>query len=467
MQMVCFTPDSEGADYGLKECTQPLEPVKQHVSVLTGFANENAIDSVPGDHARGTGSFLTCVPVRHTAGNDIYNGISMDQVAAQALGEQTPLPSVQIGIQPGGNTGDCTAGYSCAYTRNLAWADERTPLPNITNPAVLFDRMFGADDGLSPAARALRAQLRASVLDEVRDEAALLSTRLGRNDRLKLDQYLTAVREVELRSNALGGSCGGAERPPADVSYAEHVAVMTELMALGLECDITRVITFMLGPGGSNQTYDFLGVPAAHHQISHHQNDEKNIADLVTIANWEVAQFAALVERLAATSDGSGFVARQQLAVLQLRDRRRRPTLAHQLAGVAGWGRQRRPRHGGASPLRREPAYRRPVPMDVADDGRERAAVRRRRPHADQRARRRRLATPLGTRGGARYRGPPLGSGTPRVAVHDGPLEVFDRKQDVDVVGCTGTRSATSPGGANRSPRAGWPQTFRRPRRAA
>ncbi len=160
IQMDWFTPDRLGAGYDLKDITRPLEAVQEHVSVITGLANVQAEDTVAGDHARGTGSFLTCVPIRHTAGNDIENGISVDQVIAQARGHETLFPSLQVGIQPGGNTGDCTAGYSCAYTRNVSWAGPQTPLPNVTDPQVLFDRLAGVDVALDPATRALRSSTR-------------------------------------------------------------------------------------------------------------------------------------------------------------------------------------------------------------------------------------------------------------------------------------------------------------------
>ena len=315
MQMQCFTPDSLGPRYDLKDCLRPLAPVQRHVSVITGLANNVADAPMPGDHARGTGSFLTCVQIKHTAGNDVYNGISMDQVLARALGHQTTFPSLQVGIQPGGNTGDCTAGYSCAYTRNVSWADATTPLPSLTDPQALFDRMFGVDRNLDPKTAALRKQLRASVLDDVRGEAAVLRGRLAADDQRKLDQYLTAVREVEVRVSALGGgSCSPSDAPPTGTPYAEHVSTMLDLITLALECDITRIVSFMIGPAASNQTYDFIGVPGAHHQISHHQGDRNNIEDLVRIAEWEVAQFASLVERLDAVPDGGGTLLDSTLA---------------------------------------------------------------------------------------------------------------------------------------------------------
>ncbi len=315
MQMFCFTPERLGPGYDLKDCLAPLAPVQEHVSVFTGLANNVANDPVPGDHARGTGSFLTCVPIKHTAGNDVYNGVSMDQVAAKALGDRTLFPSLQVGIQAGGNTGDCTAGYSCAYTRNISWANATTPLPNITDPQVLFDRMFGVDRELDPARAARRKVLQGSILDEVRGEAVTLSARLGRDDKQKLEQYLTAVREVEMRVGALGaGSCATDDVPLGDLAYPAHVDVMIDLMVRALECDVTRIISFMIGPAASNQTYDFIGVPGAHHQISHHQGDRNNIDKLVQIAGWEVGRFAHLVSRLAEVPDGPGTLLDHTLA---------------------------------------------------------------------------------------------------------------------------------------------------------
>lgn len=307
IQVDWFTPDKQGEAYDLKDITLPLAPVQRSVSLLSGLSNLVAEDEVAGDHARGTGAFLTCVPIRRTSGADIENGISVDQVAANAKGHESLFPSLQVGIQAGGNTGDCTAGYSCAYTRNIAWAGPTTPLPNITSPRILFERLFGAPSALDPETKQLRALSRASILDSVLEETTRLQRTLGSTDQRKLDQYLTAVREVEVRASALGGgACTSGDPPPEDFSYPEHVALMQDLMVLAMQCDLTRIITFMLGEAASNQAYDFIGVPGSHHSISHHQDQVSSLQELVKIGAWEVEQFASLVAKLAETPDGDG-----------------------------------------------------------------------------------------------------------------------------------------------------------------
>jgi hypothetical protein len=308
IQMDWWYPQTFGPDYELADITAGLAPVQADVSLISGLANLAAEEPISGDHARGTASFLSCTTIRHTAGADIFNGVSADQVAAQSLGHLTPLPSLQLGIVPGANTGDCTAGYSCAYTRNISWAGASTPLPNVTDPQIVFDRLFGVDAGLSPEEKALRGVVQASVLDRVLDDATSLQSRLGSRDQQKLDEYLTAVRELEVRVSSLGtGTCEPPERPgEGGLTLPEHVALMNELMVVALHCDLTRVVTFMLGPGGSNQTYPFLGVPEAHHQLSHHQGDAATLEKLVQIGAWEVEQFAGLVQRLADTETAEG-----------------------------------------------------------------------------------------------------------------------------------------------------------------
>ena len=308
MQMDRWTPTAEGFGYDLPTILEPLAAVQPHVSVLTGLSQEAGFDDRPGDHARGTGCFLTATTVRFTAGDDIENGISCDQVAAQALGGSTLFPSLQLGIEGGGETGDCDSGYSCAYARNISWAGPSTPLPSVIDPLLLFERLFGAGaDGLTAEEAARRTTLRTSVLDYVREDAERLQARLGRTDSLKLDEYLTGVRELELRVQALGeGICEPNEEPPPDAILPESVRLMTDLTVQAFECDLTRVVTFMMGNAGSYRSFPHLDIAEAHHELSHHGGDADKIDNLVTIARWEVEEFAYLVQRLADTEEADG-----------------------------------------------------------------------------------------------------------------------------------------------------------------
>ncbi|MBA2321915.1 MAG: DUF1552 domain-containing protein [Deltaproteobacteria bacterium] len=308
IQTRSWTPVREGFGYDLPRLLAPLGDLSAQTNVVTGMRNRAAEDNVEGDHARGTGSFLSGVTVKLTSGEDIENGITFDQIAAVETQGSTPLPSLQLGMESGGNTGSCNAGYSCAYTRNLAWSGISTPLPNITDAAIAFERLFpGSDPSLSAAETARLTLLRTSVLDTVVDQANSLSARLGTDDRLKLDEYLTAMRDLEVRIGTLGtGGCGVAEPVLPGADLTALVQVMADLQVLALQCDATRIISFMLGNSGSNRSFDFLGVPGAHHEISHHQGDEAKIAQLETIAEWEVEQLAYFLGRLDETVDIDG-----------------------------------------------------------------------------------------------------------------------------------------------------------------
>ncbi|MFT4623738.1 MAG: hypothetical protein ACI8PZ_002394 [Myxococcota bacterium] len=308
MQMDWWTPTAEGAGYDLPAVLEPLAGVQPDVSVLTGLSQEAGFDGRPGDHARGTGCFLTATTVRFTAGDDIENGISCDQVAAQALGDATVFPSLQLGIEGGSSIGDCDSGYSCAYSRNISWAGPSTPLPSLTDPILLFERLFGANnEGLSPEEQVRQTLLRASVLDFVREEASLLKGRLGVVDGRKLDEYLSGVRELELRVQALGsGICEPGLEPGPDAELPESVRLMTDLTVQALECDLTRVVTFMMGNAGSYRGHPHLGIAEGHHDLSHHGGDADKLDKLVTVARWEVEEFAYLVQRLGEVAEADG-----------------------------------------------------------------------------------------------------------------------------------------------------------------
>lgn len=307
MHMADWTPANTGANYTLSPTLAALAPIRDEVLVLSGLANLPARVNVAGDHARGTGSFLTARTVKQTDGADIENGISLDQRIANAIGASTSLPSLQLGTESGGSTGNCDSGYSCAYARNISWAGPQSPLAKETNPASAFERLFqGAEVQLPPDELDRRRLLRLSVLDAVTEDANRLRLELGSSDRQKLDEYLTGVRALETRIQTAETSQCEATEPGDPVDLVERVRTMSDLMVTALQCDRTRVITFMELNAGSNQTYPWLGIFDGHHQISHHQGNTANFAQLRTINIWEVEQFVYLLQRLASVQEPEG-----------------------------------------------------------------------------------------------------------------------------------------------------------------
>lgn len=307
IHMPDWTPATTGASYALTPILAPLANVRSELLVLTGLAARAGNDSFPGDHARGTGCFLTAKRVRRTNGSDIEAGLSLDQRIAQSVGAATSLPSLQIGAEGGGSTGDCDSGYSCAYARNISWAGPQSPLAKETNPASAFDRLFqGPDALLSAEERERRRAQRLSVLDAVTEDATRLRFALGATDRHKLDEYLTGVRALELRVENLNSSQCQVAAPGEPADFPARVRAMTDLIVLAFQCDATRIVTFMQANAGSNQTFPALGVFDGHHQISHHQNNPANFALLRTIDAWEIGEFAHLLEALAAVQEPGG-----------------------------------------------------------------------------------------------------------------------------------------------------------------
>ncbi len=303
-----WTPAAEGAAYELPRILQPLAPVREKTLLLSGLAHVNgrALGDGPGDHARAAATFLTGVHPRKTAGADIKNGISADQVAAQAIGGHTRFPSLELGIEHGRIVGNCDSGYSCAYSHAISWRSEQTPLPPEVNPKLVFERLFGTGD--EGAANPFRK----SILDYVRDDAASLQARLGANDKRKLDEYLTGIREIEKRIALAGKQAAGAPKPEMEkpegipVDFEEHVTLMYDLMTVAFQTDSTRVATFMVGREGSNNTYRQIGVPDAHHGISHHRGDAEKVEKLTKINEYHATLFARWLQKLAATKDGDG-----------------------------------------------------------------------------------------------------------------------------------------------------------------
>jgi hypothetical protein len=305
----------EGAAWTYSRMLMPLgAALKPHTLVISGLHNLPAAASFggtndgPGDHARGTGSFLTAARVNKTEGTDIRNNVSIDQVIAQRAGEMWRFRSLQLGIDGGSSAGGCDSGYSCAYARNISWSGPTTPLPKITSPATAFDRLFaGMDPAATAAAQARRRAYASSVLDFVRADTTALQARLGPTDRRKLDEYLTAIREVETRIGRTEAMvCAAPGRPAATLPFQQHVDLMHDLMALAFRCDLTRVQTFMLGNAGSNRVFDFIRESTGHHTLSHHMRDPGNLMSLERIGTWEIQKFGELCNRLRMIDDGSG-----------------------------------------------------------------------------------------------------------------------------------------------------------------
>lgn len=300
--------------YTLPYTLEPLEPFRNDMLVLTGLTCDKARPNGdgPGDHARAMAAFLTCRQPRKTDGADIRVGISVDQVYAQRLGNQTRFPSLEIGCEPGRQAGGCDSGYSCAYSSNLSWRSEATPQPKETNPRAVFDRLFGSTNvGEADQNRLRRERYNQSILDFVMEDAQTLMGRVGVNDQRRLDEYLTSLREVERRVTSVPvANLGGVpvmERPssnPAD--YRNHLRVMADLLVLAFQADITRVSTFVFANEGSNRNYRLINVADGHHDLSHHQNNAEKLQKIRDINRFHIEQFAYMIDRLKRIPEGEG-----------------------------------------------------------------------------------------------------------------------------------------------------------------
>jgi uncharacterized protein DUF1552 len=309
INMAKFTPTKEGYFYDLPPILKPLSTIRPKVSVISGLANNPAFPDGTGDHASGTGAFLTVAHPKKTEGADIQNGISVDQVAANALKSKTAIASMQLGIDGGSGVGNCDSGYSCAYAHNISWASPTQALQCLTSPSLVWDQLFaGADPTQTSKEKARQTLYRTSILDYLKDDTTKLKSNLGKTDQTKLDQYLTGVSELEakIQKSAQGPMCNAIDKPNDPPTVQEHVDIMTDLMALAFQCDATRVISFMLANAGSGRVYDFLGISKGHHEASHHMDLPENLDILTKIDTWEVTQFARLCQKLDAITDING-----------------------------------------------------------------------------------------------------------------------------------------------------------------
>lgn len=309
-----WAPTGAGRAYEFSQTLSALAPVREHVNVITGLTLDKARANGdgPGDHARSSASFLTGAQARKTAGNDIQLGMSVDQFAAQQIGRRTRLPSLELGCELGQPTGNCDSGYSCAYSSNIAWADETTPVPKSVDPAQVFERLFG--NAADAAERATRLRRRASVLDFVLEDSRRLERGLGTGDRQKLDAFQTSVREIERRVQNARAEGADAYTPPEGYDapagmprrFSEHIDLMFDMMLLAFRMDLTRVSSFAMANDGSNRTLPEIGIREGHHHLSHHQNNQEMIEKIQRIDRFYLERYAAFVERLGATPERDG-----------------------------------------------------------------------------------------------------------------------------------------------------------------
>jgi len=312
IEMSRWTPASDKLE--LLPITAPLEKHKQQLVMISGLATAPAfpIDGEgTGDHARASAAFLTGVHPKKTEGRDLRAGVSMDQIAAQYIGQSTQLPSLELCLDSNDLLGACEAGWSCAYANTLSWRTPTTPLPMENDPRAVFERLFGDVDSTTPAARRERLKKDRSILDSLTAEVARLQGRLGPGDKQKIDQYLDGIRAVEIR---IGKAESGADQELPEMTkpmgipatYEAHAKLMFDLQVLALQTDLTRVATFMMSREVSPRSYPEIGVSDPHHGLSHHGNNPEKRALLAKVNTFHVQLLAHYLDRLAATPDGDG-----------------------------------------------------------------------------------------------------------------------------------------------------------------
>ncbi|MGV3486321.1 MAG: DUF1552 domain-containing protein, partial [Planctomycetaceae bacterium] len=306
-------PEGEEREFKLGRTLEPLTSKIDQVQILHGLDNKPAEAGRDGggDHARGNGTFLTGVRLNKSA-TDIRNGISIDQEIASRIGHLTRFASLELSCEAHRPTGNCDSGYSCAYQFNLSWKNATTPMSPEANPRLVFERLFGAGSvGERAANLQRRRHEQRSILDFVMDDARAMQSRLAKTDGAKLDQYLTGVREIEARiqkAETFGNPADPNVNTPPGIppSYAEHLALMYDMLILAFQTDSTRVATMLLAHDGSNRSFEHIGVVEGHHDLSHHQEKQDRIDKVAQIDRWYIEQFAAFLERLDAVVDVDG-----------------------------------------------------------------------------------------------------------------------------------------------------------------
>ena len=312
MDMRHWNMDYEGSLGVLPQTLQPLEPHKKDILVLGNLTHNTgrALLDGAGDHGRCCGSYLTGVQVKKSV-SDIRASVSMDQLVADQIGKQTRFASLEVGLEDGRQAGDCDSGYSCAYTNNLAWRSETQPLPPILDPRALFERLFGDGAELSPEARTQRRLNRRSILDFITEDTRALHGDLGPTDQRKLDEYLSSIRQIEdqlKRAEQENAQVDpGMEKPygiPSD--FAEHFRLMTDMITVAFQADLTRVVTFLVTREGTSRAYREIGIPDGHHPLTHHRNIREQMDKVAKINQYQMEQFSQWVTKLKGAQEGNG-----------------------------------------------------------------------------------------------------------------------------------------------------------------
>ncbi|HTM13047.1 MAG TPA: DUF1552 domain-containing protein [Bryobacteraceae bacterium] len=302
-----WTPPGEGTLDVLSPILAPLKPVKDHVTVLT---NTRLLNAYPGTHDTSNASFLSAAFAKHTESSDYFLGTTVDQIAAKEMGKDTQLASLQLAMDLNPLAGVCNNGYACVYQNCLSWSSPTTPLPSEAHPRVVFERLFG--EGGTGAARRAALRDRASLLDSFTTDIAKLKGRVGTPDRVRLDQYLDSVRQIEREIERAEQAVADNKTPDMDrpvgvpAAFADHAKLMFDLQVLAFQANITRVVTFQLTREESNRTYPEIGVADPHHPTSHHGNDPEKLAKLAKINTFHMSLFADFLQKMKDTPDGDG-----------------------------------------------------------------------------------------------------------------------------------------------------------------
>jgi len=310
MPMGCDLPRWTPPGDTLGELSPTLQSLSRVTDQLTVISNLELKNAYPGTHATSNAAFLSAAKAKWTESTDYYLGTTVDQIAAQQIGRETLLPSLELSMDLLQTIGQCDNGYACVYQNNLSWSSPTTPLPTEADPRVVFERLFG--DGGKPERRRADLKTSGSILDWMTSDMARLRRELGSSDKSRLNEYLDSVREVERRiqkaeQQSQGNTLPDLERPATvPAVWEDHVKLMFDLQVLALQADVTRVITFQLARETSTRTYPQIGVPEPHHPVSHHTNDPEKLAKLAKINAHHVSLFAYLVDKLRATPDGDG-----------------------------------------------------------------------------------------------------------------------------------------------------------------